>query len=131
MNFIRGTVENGKIKAGEHELDLTPVVKDVKALEGKPVVFAFRPEAIKLAAPKKTGKEEGGYELVSNVDLTELLGDMTNVYANIGDVNVILKVNPHFTPEMGSQFKFFVPYSAAYVFDGETELAVESDLKRH
>ena len=36
--------------------------------------------------------EEGGYELVSNVDLTELLGDMTNVYANIGDVNVILKV---------------------------------------
>lgn len=131
MNFIRGIVENGKIKAGEHELDLTPVVKDVKALEGKPVVFAFRPEAIKLAAPKKTGKEEGGYELVSNVDLTELLGDMTNVYANIGDVNVILKVNPHFTPEMGSQFKFFVPYSAAYVFDGETELAVESDLKRH
>ncbi|MDE5667449.1 MAG: TOBE domain-containing protein, partial [Clostridia bacterium] len=106
---------------------------DVKALEGKEVVFAFRPEAIKLSAPNaaKGEKAEGGYELSSNVDLTELLGDMTNVYANIGNVNVILKVNPHYTPEMGSTFKFFVPYSAAYVFDCETELAVESDLKRH
>lgn len=65
------------------------------------------------------------------MDLTELLGDTTNVYANIGDVNVILKVNPHNTPETGTEFKFFVPYEAAYVYDCETELAVESDLKRH
>lgn len=133
MNFIKGVVEGGKIKAGEVALDLAPVVKDVKSLEGKKVVFAFRPEAIRLASQKPApgGKAEGGYELTSTVDLTELLGDMTNVYANIGDVNVILKVNPHHTPEMGAEFKFFVPYTAAYVFDGETEMAVESDLKRH
>ena len=128
MNFIRGRVEEGHLKRGELSLDLAPVVKDVKEIEGKEVVFAFRPEAIKLTSDKKAPK---GYTLQSKVDLTELLGDTTNVYANVGDVNVILKVNPHNAPKMGEDFKFIVPYEAAYVFDGETELAIESDLKRH
>ena len=139
MNFIKGVVENGKIKVGETDVDLAPVVKNVKEIEGKEVVFAFRPEAVKLPEEKKkvAKSAEGasaapkGYTLTSKVDLKELLGDTTNVYANIGDVNVILKVNPHNTPETGTEFKFFVPYEAAYVYDCETELAVESDLKRH
>ncbi|MDE7329896.1 MAG: ATP-binding cassette domain-containing protein [Clostridia bacterium] len=143
MNFIKGKVEKGKIDVGGTALDLAPVVKDVKAIEGREVVFAFRPEAIKLPeAVKKTKKTaEGeseekevkpkGYTLTSNVELTELLGDTTNVYATVGGVNVIMKVNPHHTPAMGAEFKFFVPYEAAYVYDAETELAVESDLKRH
>lgn len=139
MNFIRGRVEDGRLIKGDLKLDLAPVVKDVKAIEGKDVVFAFRPEAIKLPEGKKAKKSENaetgapvkGYELCSKVDLTELLGDTTNVYANVGDVNVILKINPHYTPEMGAEFKFVVPYEAAYLFDAETELAIESDLKRH
>ena len=125
MNFIRGTVEGGKLKTSALELDLAPVVKDVKAIEGKKVVFAFRPEAIKTEAAGNA------YKVNSQVDLTELLGDTTNVYANVGDVNVILKVNPHKTPAMGSDFTFYVPYSASYVFDAETEQVVESDLQRH
>ncbi|MDE6504353.1 MAG: ATP-binding cassette domain-containing protein [Clostridia bacterium] len=141
MNFIKGTVENGKIKVGETYADLKPVVKNVKDIEGKEVVFAFRPEAVKLPDDKKKTAKKAedeaaapapkGYTLTSKVELTELLGDTTNVYANIGGVNVILKVNPHNTPETGAEFKFFVPYEAAYVYDCETELAVESDLKRH
>lgn len=127
MNFIKGTVENGRIKSEHIDLDLAPIVKDVKAIEGREVVFAFRPEAISLADKA----DKNGYVISSKVDLTELLGDTTNVYANVGDVNVILKVNPHDTPEMGAEFKFFVPYKAAYLYDGETELAIESDLVRH
>ena len=126
MNFIRGTVEEGKLEVGGQKLDLKPIVKDVKAIEGKKIVFAFRPEAIEVDT-----KTKNSYVLNSNVDLTELLGDTTNVYANVGDVNVILKVNPHKAPAMGSEFKFAIPYAAAYVFDAETELVVESDLKRH
>ena len=126
MNFIRGTVEGGKLKVGELVLDLKPIVKDVTAIEGKKVVFAFRPEAIEVEP-----KGQDNYIINSKVDLTELLGDTTNVYANVGEVNVILKVNPHKAPAMGADFKFAVPYSASYVFDQETELVVESDLKRH
>ena len=126
MNFIRGTVEGGKLTVGELTLDLAPIVKDVASIEGRKVVFAFRPEAVKVEA-----EGNDNYIINSKVDLTELLGDTTNVYANVGDVNVILKVNPHNAPAMGSEFKFAVPYSAAYVFDQETEQVVESDLVRH
>lgn len=128
MNFIRGKVEEGKINAYGLKLDLKPIVKDVKSIEGKEVVFAFRPEAIKL------GKEKG-YSITAKVELTELLGDNTNVYATVGEggekVNIILKVNPHDTPAMDSDFTFVVPQHAAYVYDAETEQIVENDVKRH
>ena len=90
MNFIRGTVENGKIclisdlivtRCLASRLDRGSSIRKILTFLMSARPTAFRPEAIKLAAPKKTGKEEGGYELVSNVDLTELLGDMTNVHS--------------------------------------------------
>lgn len=129
MNFIRGEAKDGKFVGSGLSLPLTGIVKDPKAIEGKKVVFAFRPEAIELK------KVTGGYEIASNVELTELLGDTTNVYATVGEgdekVNVILKVNPHNTPAMGSEFKFYVPAKAAYVYDAETEQIVENDVERH
>ena len=126
MNFIRGKVENGHFKTKALDLDIAPIIKDVQAVEGKKVVLAFRPEAVEAEA-----KDENCYAVHSQVDLTELLGDTTNVYANVGDVNVIMKVNPHKAPAMNSEFKFYIPYKAAYLFDAETELAIESDLKRN
>ena len=129
MNFLRGEVKGGKFVGHGLTLDIAPVVKDVKALEGKKVVYAFRPEAIKLA------KSAGDFEIKSNVELTELLGDTTNVYATIGEgedkANVILKINPHDTPAMGSEFTFRIPQVAAYIYDAETEEIVENDVKRH
>lgn len=129
MNFLKGKIEGGKfVNQTGINYDVKPIVKDVASIEGKEVVFAFRPESIKLAQNGKAGKEE--YLVNSKVDLTELLGDTTNVYANVGDVNVILKVNPHYTPEMGADFAFCVPYKAAYLFDAETEEAIPSDIER-
>jgi len=129
MNFIRGAVKNGKLDVDGLDIDLTPAVKDVKSIEGKNVVFAFRPEAVKTGVGGKNA-----YTITSKVELTELLGDTTNVYATVGEgdkkVNVILKVNPHNSPEMGAEFSFSVPYTAAYVYDAETEEIVENDLQR-
>lgn len=131
MNFIPGKVEGGKINVAGTDIyfDLTPVVDDVAAIEGKEIIFAFRPEAIKIAKDGVAGENE--YLVNSNVDLTELLGDNTNVYANVGDFNVILKINPHNTPKMGDEFNFVIPYKAAYVYDKETEQVVQSSLKRN
>ena len=129
MNFLHGEVKDGKFVGYGLSLDISPVVRDVKALEGKKVVYAFRPEAIKLT------KSAGDYEIKSKVELTELLGDTTNVYATIGEgenkVNVILKINPHDTPAMGSDFTFRIPQVAAYIYDEETEVIVDNDVKRH
>ena len=130
MNFVKGSVKKGKfVTESGLSLDIKPIIKDAASVEGKNVVFAFRPEAISVAKTAKAGPDE--YLLESVVDLTELLGDTSNVYANIGDVNVILKINPHETPEMGSKFKFIVPYKGAYLFDAETEMVIPSDLQRN
>ncbi len=130
MNFLRGRCEGGKFVTDYGiSYDISGIVSDVASIEGKNIVFAFRPEAIKLSKNGKAGKDE--YLVNSEVDLTELLGDTTNVYANVGDVNVILKVNPHDTPEMGSTFAFCVPHKSAYIFDAETEQAVPSDVVRN
>ena len=80
-------------------------------------------------------KSKGYYEIKSKVELTELLGDTTNVYATVGEgddkVNIILKVNPHNAPQMGADFAFRIPQVAAYLYDAETEEIIDNNIKRH
>ena len=87
--------------------------------EGREIVFGFRPEAIKL------GEKEQAYVLPANVELTEMLGDNTNVYIEMNDVHAILKVDPHDTPEVDSSISFSIPYESVYLFDGETEKVIK------
>ncbi len=116
MNFVRDTVKGGKIKFGDMTLDLTAKMgKKAASWEGKPIVFGFRPEAIHL------GREENAYAIDCTVELTEMLGDNTNVYIEVGQDKAILKVDPHDTPEMDSRLTFSIPYESVYLFDGETE----------
>ena len=120
MNFIRSTVHGGCITIGGKQYDITPNLgKFAQQYEGKDVVFGFRPEAISL------GTKENAYVIEANVELTEMLGDNTNVYVNIGKDNAILKVNPHDTPAMDTQVMFSVPYSSTYLFDAETEYVIK------
>ena len=119
MNFVRGKVKGGAVMFGNVKLDLTKKLKDVKAYEGKDIIFGFRPEAITL------GKAENAYVVPSRVELTELLGDNTNVYITVEDAQAILKVDSHDTPEMGQQLTFSIPYESVYLFDGETEMVIE------
>jgi len=116
MNFIKSHVNGGCIKIGENTLDLKASFADkIGKYEGKDIIFGFRPESV---IPMGTEKS---YSMKCTVELTEMLGDNTNVYVNIGDDKAILKVNPHNTPAMDSAMEFSVPYSAAYIFDAETE----------
>ena len=120
MNFVRSEVKDGKITVLGKEIELSHIIPDetVKAYEGKPVALGFRPEGIVL------GEQENSYVFNAMVDLTELLGDNTNVYVSDGEVTPILKVDPHNTPEMDTTITFSVPYANAYLFDGETELVI-------
>jgi len=117
MNFVRGTVQNGCIDFGTAKLDLSRKM-DVSAHEGKPIVFGFRPEAIVL------GKQENAYVIDAKVELTEMLGDSTNVYIKVGEAESILKVDSHDTPEMGANLTFSIPMESVYLFDGETEMVL-------
>ena len=120
MNFVRAKVKGGKIKVGAKELDLTPKLgKKLGDYEGKELVFGFRPESIKL------GERKEAYVMPANVELTEMLGDNTNVYIKMDSVNAILKVDPHDTPEVDSNIVFSIPYESVYLFDGETEMVIK------
>ena len=116
MNFVRAVLKRGKITIGNNTLDLSKKLGDkASKYEGKEIVFGFRPEAIVL------GKADDSLSIKASVELTELLGDNTNVYVDIQGEKSILKVNPHETPEMDSDIEFSIPYESVYLFDGETE----------
>ena len=120
MNFIRAKVSGGKIAVGGKQLDLTPKLgKQLSAYEGKELVFGFRPEGIKL------GEHKESYVMDADVELTEMLGDNTNVYIKMQEQNAILKVDPHDTPEVDSKIVFSIPYESVYIFDGETEMVIK------
>ena len=120
MNFIRVTVKNGHVNVGGNDLDLKPRLgSKLSAYEGKEIVFGFRPEAIVL------NKTDNSYLMKSTVELTEMLGDNTNIYINIGDEKAILKVDPHDTPELDTEFDFYLPYEGVYLFDGVTEKVIK------
>ena len=121
MNFIRATVNNGRINISGQELDISANLGNKKAAyEGKDIYFGFRPEAITL------GQQADCHVLQANVELTEMLGDNTNVYINIGEHNAILKVTPYETPEMDTDITFSIPFGSTYLFDAETEMVIEA-----
>ena len=120
MNFIRGKLKNGKLNFGKNELDVARKLGDkAKKYEGKEVVFGFRPEAIEL------GSKADAYVVKADVELTEMLGDNTNVYITAGEDKAILKVDPHDTPATDSTIEFSIPVKEVYVFDGETEMVIK------
>ena len=122
MNFIRAAVHGGCIDIGGQKLDIRPNLgSHAAAYEGKEVYFGFRPEAAVL------GRQEDSYVLNATVELTEMLGDNTNVYINVADTNAILKVNPHDAPAMDEKITFSIPVRSAYLFDGETEKAISQE----
>jgi multiple sugar transport system ATP-binding protein len=116
MNFIRAQVSNSTVEIGGSKHDLSKVIgDDIKKYEGKDIIVGFRPEAISLATI------EDSFNLSAEVELTELLGDNTNVYVDMNGDKVILKVDPHDTPKMDTTISYYVPHKSIYLFDAETE----------
>ena len=119
MNFLRGAVTDGALSFGETKLELGRKLPGIKAWEGKEIVFGFRPEAVQL------GKQENAYQITCGVELTEMLGDNTNVYVAAGKDHAILKVDSHDTPETDAEITFSIPLESVYLFDGETENVID------
>ena len=116
MNFVRATVNGGSVEIGGAKHDLHKVIgDDINNYEGKEIVIGFRPEAISLE------EVDNSFRFNADVELTELLGDNTNVYVDMQGDKVILKVDPHDTPEMDTKINYFVPHKNIYLFDSETE----------
>lgn len=128
MNFIDAEMHGGKLDINGDIIDLNAIADKsvLSKYENKTVALAFRPEAIKLVGKGDTDK---AYKLNCKVELTELLGDNTNVYVDIRGVKTILKVDPHDSPEMDQELAFAIPYESVYLFDKSTEKRIKLKSK--
>ena len=125
MNFIEARITGGCIVLPENLIDLRLAV-DAEVLEqyeGQAVVFGFRPEAVRL---KEHDDVSAAYRMQCEVELVELLGDNTNIYADLSGVKTIVKVDPHVSPEIGGQFEFYIPHSSIYLFDKQTTRRIKT-----
>ena len=126
MNFIRSVVAGGCINLGSTKVKLSDFTSGTVAagLEGKEIAFGFRPEHVILYNGEKPADSVG---ISCTVELTELLGDNTNVYIDIDGVASILKIDPHETPKTDSRISFAIPYGHIYLFDAETEKVIRKE----
>lgn len=120
MNFIDATVKEGKINISDNVIDLYAIADKevIDKYEREEIAFGFRPEAIKLVGKDDPRKS---FKIDSTVELTELLGDNTNVYVDIHGIKTILKVDPHESPAVDSKLEFAIPFESVYLFDKSTE----------
>ncbi len=124
MNLIKTKLEAGNVKVGDNTLDLNKVLaeNDLKAYNGKEVVFGFRPEAATLSDEQ----DVPSFALKCTVELTELLGDSVNVYIETGGERAILKIDPHLIDKAKEDLTFRIPAKSIYLFDAETGLSIIS-----
>ena len=124
MNFISATMHGGKLDIKGNIVDLSAVADKsvIDKYENKEVALGFRPEAIRLAEGNDISD---AYKISSTVELTELLGDNTNVYVDIQGIKTILKVEPQETPQMDAKLDFAIPYKSVYLFDKQTEKRIK------
>ena len=124
MNFIESRLENGKLGLQDNVIELRAVADQelLDKYEGEEIVLGFRPEAVK---PVIDDKVSSAYRIKCYVNLVELLGDSTNVYVNFDGYNIILKLDPHRAPSVGSTFEFGIPYESVYLFDKHTEKRIK------
>ena len=120
MNFIDAYVKDGKITINDTVIDLIAIADKevVEKYEHEEIAFGFRPESIKLVGKEEVRK---AFKLNGTVELTELLGDNTNVYMDLHGIKTILKVDPHDSPAVDSKLEFAIPFESVYLFDKHTE----------
>ncbi len=127
MNFIESKVIDGKLNINDNIIDLKAFVdkSTIDKYEGEEIVLGFRPEAIKLCKGNDVRK---AFKIKCTVELTELLGDNTNVYVDIKGIKTILKVDPHDSPDSSEALEFAIPFESIYLFDKATEKRIKFDI---
>ena len=125
MNFIDAEVKEGMLYIGDNIIDLYAIADKevVEKYDREEVAFGFRPEAIKLIKSDEDARK--AYKIDCTVELTELLGDNTNVYVDIHGIKTILKVDPHDSPAVDSKLQFAIPFESVYLFDKATEKRIQ------
>ena len=127
MNFIHGTVNaEGVFTTLDNQTVVIPEAKLALLKEndyvGKEVILGIRPEEIHDDAKSLEACADSVIEVA--VDVAELLGAETNIYATVGNDSIIASVPARDDLKVGSKVKLAFDMEHCHVFDVETEMAV-------
>ena len=128
MNFISGTIDkSGKftsLKGNQSVMIPEGKMKTVveKDYVGKPVILGIRPEDIHDDEIVLETYKDSTVEV--QVDIAELLGAETNIYASVGDDSIIASVPARNDLEKGSMVRLAFDMNHCHLFDKDTEVAI-------
>lgn len=130
MNFIKGeifkTPEGIVLAFGNHRVKL-PVAKG-KILElggyiGKEVIMGIRPED--LYDNKEYVEKFSDSIIDASIEVTELMGAETYLFMKVEEHNFVARVTPKTTVKAGDKVKIALDAEKIYLFDKDTEKAID------
>lgn len=132
MNFFDGEIQRSGDKLAfvspDLHVDLDASQFDGSLQEGLKVTAGLRPEDI---IPTGHGLQpDGGIEIEAIVTLTELLGNESLLFADVGGTDFVARMQQPRIVEDGEKVRFHVNGSRLHLFDAETELSLRKNSQR-
>ena len=132
MNFVEGIVtEDGYFQTGDHKLGVSrlripenkfALLDKLNYIE-KPIIMGIRPEDIH-DTPELFEKYKDS-KVTLKVDVAELLGAETNIYAVMSGQNVVAKVDARVDLRMDDSVELAFNMEKCHFFDPETEQRIK------
>ena len=125
MNFIRGHVSDGTFTSndGYYTFPLGFSGDSLAKVNNRDIVVAYRPEHA-IWHPKAEEKDSL-VPMKGKVEVYEMLGDIQNVYLDVGKEKAIIKAAPDESVIIGSEMEYYVKKSDFHLFDAKSEEAIE------
>jgi multiple sugar transport system ATP-binding protein len=122
MNFMVGTVEGDRIKAGQFDVKTDQVLsKKLQGYNGKKVYMGIRPENIGLEGYTTIPEQDN--VINASVDVVEPLGAETHLIASVdGEASIVARVDPHAQVRAGDKVKLFADAKFLHAFDLDSEV---------
>ena len=121
MNFMVGTVQNGRISSPQ--FDLKPrdeLGQKIAPYNGKKVYVGIRPENLGLRG--NTTIKENENVIKVQVEVVEPLGAETHILASVGgEHTIVARVDPHARVQAGETIELVADLDFLHAFDLETE----------
>ena len=121
MNFVKGKVASSHFVSedGYYDIDLAKLYtkEELALVENKNITLAYRPEHVQWSVED----EKDFVKMHGVVEVSEMLGDIVNVYINLGKSKAVAKSDPEHDFKIDSEVNFYVNKEDIRLFDSETE----------
>ncbi|AQX55967.1 sn-glycerol-3-phosphate ABC transporter ATP-binding protein UgpC [Priestia flexa] len=128
MNFLKGNLSDGKITVGDSVLAVPEGKMKVLRDQGyvnKEVILGIRPED--FHDEPVFIEASAGTKVTVNVDVSELMGAETMVYAKIGEQDFVARVDARSEVKAQQKLTLALDLNKAHFFDAETESRIRAE----